>query len=109
MFYLYDQNNSGGSFDYDPVLGIAENVFIEADSADDANDKMESLIGDWDSGHGGYCPCCGGRWYPCGDDDGTETPERYGENVIDSPPKPFLNSAPHATAIHYKDGRVVML
>ena len=55
MFYVYRQNNSGGSF-----RPPAVNVIVEAPSAVEADDIAEGLdiyfsgIGD--------CPCCGKRW-----------------------------------------------
>lgn len=55
MFYVYRQNNSGGSF-----RPPAVNVIVEAPSAEEADTIAEGLdiyfsgIGD--------CPCCGKRW-----------------------------------------------
>lgn len=78
MFYEYRQNNSGGSFDFDKNTGVTVSVIIEADSAKQANEKMESLIEfDWLGGSGGYCSCCGDRWYPCDDRDAEESPRFF--------------------------------
>ncbi len=43
MFYTYNQNNSGGSFNLTETL--THSVVIEADSSSEANDKFESLGG----------------------------------------------------------------
>lgn len=63
-FFLYRQNNSGGSFDAPAV-----NVIVEASTKDSANElfgRHLTLCGD--SGlyaeydNCGCCPCCGHRW-----------------------------------------------
>lgn len=62
MFYQFDQNNSGGSFDVDE--NVCHRLFIEADSLEEATDKAESLGCYWDGVENGIdCPCCGDRWY----------------------------------------------
>ena len=43
MFYLFDQNNSGGNFHHDSSNGIGYRVIIEADSADQANEIAENI------------------------------------------------------------------
>jgi hypothetical protein len=65
MLYEFRQNNSGGSF-----TGPAEIVFVEADSADEAN-NIALLNGLYFGGvrNGRDCPCCGDRWYPVCDGD----------------------------------------
>lgn len=70
-FYHFRQNNSGGSFVYDEADGLSVNVYIEAESAEDANEKMLEKIGEFDSVYD--CPCCGSRWYPADEDDYTCT------------------------------------
>ena len=79
MFYTYRQNNSGGSF-----IG-AMNVIVEADSAKEA-DEIAQENGVYFNGVslGMDCGCCGDRWYPAWDDDGTEQPEIYGGIVEES-------------------------
>lgn len=61
-FYLYSQNNSGGSFITNE--NVAHRVFIEAKSGFDANEKAE-FIGIYFDGvsDGIDCECCGDRWY----------------------------------------------
>lgn len=62
MFYQFDQNNSGGSFDVDE--NVCHRLFIEAYSLEEATDKAESLGCYWDGVENGIdCPCCGDRWY----------------------------------------------
>lgn len=62
MFYLFDQNNSGGSFVVNDKL--CHRLFIEADSAEEAVSIAENLGCYWDGVDNGIdCPCCGDRWY----------------------------------------------
>lgn len=60
MFYEYRQNNSGGFFHLPAIQ-----VFIEADSMDEAN-RIAERNGLYFDGvdDGRDCPCCGDRWYP---------------------------------------------
>ena len=64
MFYVWDQNNSGGSFDH--VEGkIGYYVAVEAESEPEAFEKFERLGGYIDDYYSQDCPCCGSRWsYP---------------------------------------------
>jgi hypothetical protein len=77
-FFLFMQNNSGGSFDVNET--VAHNVIIEAYSANDANARAED-IGIYFNGcdTGADCSCCGDRWYEAEDHDGTDTPLIYDE------------------------------
>jgi hypothetical protein len=60
MFYHFCQNNSGGSFRYNDALGITEHVVIEANSADEANEKAEQIDLYFDGClFGDDCSCCG--------------------------------------------------
>jgi hypothetical protein len=59
--YLFRQNNSGGSFVIDAEHGISVEVFVEAESAAQANDIAERIGVYFDGA--GDCPCCGDRWY----------------------------------------------
>ena len=62
MFYMLDQNNSGGSFVVNDRL--THRLFIEADSEQDAIAFAESLVCYWNGVENGYdCECCGDRWY----------------------------------------------
>jgi hypothetical protein len=80
MFFTYRQNNSGGSFVKDE--NVDEFVIIQAKNADEANEKAEKLgIYFHGVGEGKDCPCCGDRWWPVSDDDGTKVPCLYGDVV----------------------------
>ena len=58
--YEFHQNNSGGNWQEN----MAEVVVIEANSAQEANDKLVALGGYFDGVENGYdCECCGDRWY----------------------------------------------
>jgi hypothetical protein len=73
---MYDQNNSGGSFDLDE--NISHRVVIEAVSQSEARRKAKDL-GIYFNGcdEGMDCPCCGDRWYDS-PDDLSEMIEKYG-------------------------------
>jgi len=77
-FFLFMQNNSGGSFHVNET--VAHNVIIEAYSVKDANARAED-VGTYFNGCGigADCSCCGDRWYEAQDYDGTDTPLIYGE------------------------------
>jgi hypothetical protein len=97
MFYTYSQNNSGGSFDIDLELGIMKYVIIEANSADEANDRAED-IGLYFNGcdAGRDCECCGDRWWTTHDFSAAEKPEISGELVGEKEGSDI--------AVHYLDG-----
>lgn len=104
MFYTFNQNNSGGSFDFDEKLGITQYVVIEASNHEAANLYMESIIdGDWCGGHGGYCPCCGERWSQVWSTDGDETPSIYGESIKLFGGSFFIKKG-YCICVHYLDG-----
>jgi hypothetical protein len=77
-FFLFRQNNSGGSFAVNEA--VAHSVIIEAYSVKDANARAED-VGIYFNGcdTGADCSCCGDRWYEAQDHDGTDTPLIYGE------------------------------
>lgn len=60
-FYHYHQNNTGGRFQYNPDRGISVDVYIEANSVKEANERAKR-IGIYFDGYGD-CSCCGNRWY----------------------------------------------
>lgn len=57
-FYLFDQNNSGGVF-IDPAI----QVYVEADSPEEANERAEYFGVYFDPECEMDCRCCGSRWY----------------------------------------------
>lgn len=84
MFYTFSQNNSGGFFKRDD--SVREYVIIEADSAEQANERAEA-VGIYFNGcaTGSDCTCCGDRWSEQWDDeDGTEMPSIYGTSVYET-------------------------
>lgn len=70
-YYKFRQNNSGGRFNIDESLGIGPDVWIEADSPDEANEYAQT-IGIYFNGVEKWmdCDCCGDRWYKVEDFDG---------------------------------------
>jgi hypothetical protein len=69
-FYIWNQNNSGGSFDVDD--DVSHRVVIEADSYELAEARAFDF-GIYYNGvdRGRDCDCCGDRWY-----EGHEVTER---------------------------------
>ena len=105
-FYLFTQNNSGGSFDFMPMEGIAEYVFIEALDSKEANQKAQE-IGIYFNGceKDIDCECCGDRWYEVDESDGTEFLEIYGEDVYKYKGSSFRNRC----YIHWIDGTIELV
>ena len=61
-WYEYRQNNSGGVFFMDGYASLY--VFIQAESADDANHQAEEVTIYFDGCERDMdCDCCGDRWY----------------------------------------------
>lgn len=107
-FFEYNQNNSGGSFDFDNNIGHF--VIIEACGTDDADHRAE-MVGIYFNGidDGRDCDCCGDRWSRAWDD-GTDTPEVYGKSIqqfMDND-KNFMwaGKGQNEVIVHYMDGRV---
>ncbi|WP_427050423.1 DUF7296 family protein [Paenibacillus sp. TC-CSREp1] len=101
MFYTFSQNNSGGFFDVDNR--VCEYVIVEADSAQEANERAEG-VGIYFNGcdTGDDCECCGDRWYAQWDDtDGNAVPSIYGTPVSEMTANFFRTQA----YVYYKDGR----
>jgi hypothetical protein len=103
-FFEFNQNNSGGGFDFDEDAGITHIVIIEADSAEEANSKAES-IGLYFDGEGD-CSCCGDRWYEAYGS-GDAVPSYYGEPVQDvvwtGLNHKWIKGGPEVY-VHFKDG-----
>lgn len=84
MWFVYSQNNSGGSFHYDETAGISHRVYIEADDAAHADYRAERIgiyFDGWQD-----CNCCGNRWYNTSDYDevkADEVPEKDAPFIID--------------------------
>ena len=101
-FFTYNQNNSGGGFDYSDN-GISHYVIVEADTAAEANARAER-IGLYFGGEGD-CPCCGDRWYEAWDDDeGDAVPSIYEEPIQDFDFEfKWMGDRPEAF-VHFADG-----
>jgi hypothetical protein len=101
MFYIYDQNNSGGGFIVDDE--VTYNVIIEADSADEANRKAEEIGIYFDDNYEYDCSCCGTRWSRAWSNDGDAEPEIYGKPVAEYKEYWAKEGEPWAH-VYYKDG-----
>jgi hypothetical protein len=101
MFYHFSQNNSGGSFIEDEILGLSNAVIIEADSATEANDIAINKGIYFDGCSDGVdCDCCGDRWYPVDEGEGKDEPMMFGK-----PAKEYLDDwFCEYGYIHYKNG-----
>lgn len=95
MFYHIHQNNTCGFIFEDQKL--AEDLLIEADSADEANNFAETLGIEFDVVE---CPCCDLRW------------DCAGERWKFSSPMAFFEREPWAKdssyRIYFKNGKITM-
>lgn len=100
MYYTFRQSKSGGYYKIDPSEGISQYVIIQADNAEEANERAEE-IGLYFDGcdYGMDCLCCGDRWYRSYEEDGTETPEIFGRSLLN-----YINAGVY---VHYKSGTFV--
>lgn len=102
-FFHYSQNNSGGHF-----YGPARHVVVEADNAQEANDRAQEHDVYFDGVHAGVdCRCCGDRWHPSGyEEEGTEEPSVYGDSVLDYLGSKYNRSRANmpSVAVFYADG-----
>jgi hypothetical protein len=115
-FFLFHQNNSGGSWDFDEKAGISVNVIVEAYDGKHANERAEN-IGLYFGG-AGDCSCCGDRWSSLYDsEDGDDVPTVYEEvgpgtlyPAKDSRdgwvPSKWMKEGVPEGFIHYLDGRI---
>lgn len=112
MFYTFNQNNSGGSFVFDPRAGISHYVIVEADGLDDAMSRA-SRIGLYFDGvaDGRDCDCCGDRWYYPWSNDGTRMPSVYSTPVDlyerESNDFRFMAADEPEIYVHYLNGDIV--
>jgi hypothetical protein len=84
-WFTFSQNNSGGRFAVDDKVDAY--VIIQAPDADTANQLAERIGIYFNGVFDGYdCECCGDRWSSLFSyDDGTDTPQIYGQEVPYSP------------------------
>ena len=83
MFYLFVQNNSGGSFHIDAEQGIGVNVAFEANSEEEAIERAKNVIYFDGVSKGIDCGCCGDRWSACTWDE-AETVEELNKRKYES-------------------------
>lgn len=80
-WFRWNQNNSGGSFDFDDKL--TRRLFIEADTYEEAEHKAFTMGVYYDGCKKGIdCKCCGDRWYE-GKQIEPENYEYYGVKTIE--------------------------
>lgn len=70
--FRFRQNNSGGNFIVNDTVDV--NVVIEAESADQANEIATRYLGIYFNGVDNErdCSCCGDRWLPVEERDGSD-------------------------------------
>lgn len=106
MFYEFNQNNSGGSLDFDENDGITHFVVVEADDLQEAIHKAEKIGLYFDGCDNGIdCPCCGDRWYAPWKDDGEEFPTVYGSKITEKSIGIRWMQEGKEVCVHYADGR----
>ena len=110
MFYLFNQNNSGGDFITDDK--VCRYVIIESDNTDIANDIAESKGIYFDGCDADIdCPCCGDRWHRVDHCDAKDMPLIYGKSpnkLFEDNDMALLLTAKGETycRVYYNDGRV---
>lgn len=104
-FWTFNQNNTGGSFDYQSKSGITHFVIVEA------NDQLHAMQRAMDIGlyfngvdSGADCGCCGDRWYKP-DGDGDDQPMIYGEPAANATTLCAWMPKGREICVHYLTGR----
>lgn len=100
MFYKFDQNNSGGSFDYNK--NISAQVIIEAKNSKEADRKAKEIGIYFNGVEDGFdCECCGDRWYGCTEHKTLDDASKYlSDYIVRS------RGCYYHTVIHLMDGSV---
>ena len=109
-FYEYDQNNSGGGFDYNEQAGISVKVIVQATGYEDANARAQG-IGLYFDGEGD-CFCCGDRWYAkCGEEgmDLASLKQRFTDWADGKWFMKWMQPDQPEVFVHFADGRVLGL
>lgn len=97
-WYGVYQNNSGGYFVIDDT--VAHWVFVQAASADEAQDRLDDLT---EASGRDWCECCGERWYVgLRTTDGHDEPTLYDEPI--SQTTGWMKDT--QVRLHAHDGRV---
>lgn len=99
-FWGINQNNSGGYFVENEENGICSYIIIEAETADEAENKLREL-GEKVDGFWNYCSCCGERWYVDFDEDEGKEEPCYYEDPVTSVVESFFTTYVY---VHYYDG-----
>lgn len=95
--YVYSQNNSYGRYE-----GPAKDVYVEANSADEANYIARQKLGLYfDTNYLVDCDCCGCRWYEVDEYDYHKLPPGESPNLRNTVFLP-LGGQP----IYYVDGNI---
>lgn len=110
-FWTFSQNNSGGSFDYQPNDGITHYVIVEATSLIHALSRAGDIglyFNGCDSGMD--CSCCGDRWSEPWDDAGKPEPMVYDKPAAEYSHKKgwgdmYSLFEKGEVCVHYVDGR----
>jgi hypothetical protein len=101
MFFTFRQNNSGGVF-----TSQFHTIIVEADSADEANERAEehTFVSFDGVSKGRDCECCGDRWGRQWDDEGDDVPSIWGKAVeLDT----TVPKKKRDTMICFRDGTLV--
>lgn len=106
MFYEFNQNNSGGRFDFNEEKGLTHIVIIEAVDKEEAEYKA-GRIGIYFNGcdTGRDCSCCGDRWGDLSYEEGSEAPMHYGEPIAAAKFGMRWMKPGKEACVHYADGR----
>jgi hypothetical protein len=104
-FYTFDQNNTHGYFIKDEYL--SEYVIIEANSADEANEKAVALGIYFDGIEKGVdCECCGDRWCATYEEAACEAPMIANEPAEECT---YVYEDGIYCVIHFMDGTLVRI
>lgn len=76
-WFVFDQNNSGGYYIENDVVG--SKLFVQAPSAEEASNIAAELTEPYSE----FCECCGERWYLYNaESDGYNVPTVYDKPVV---------------------------
>lgn len=109
-FWHFDQNNSGGIFDYDPGAGISHHLLIEAATEQEAKDYFRDIVSSYTASYD--CNCCGDRWSAYTYESFTTAQEWLDKHVSSGWAHKWMTSKRTGNPIsyeafaHYADGRI---
>ena len=108
MFYMFRQNNSGGSFIMDnDVDGY---VIVEATNAEEANTIAQDKGIYFDGcSTGDDCSCCGDRWNAVDESDGEKKPMIYDRLAEEAVKDDSFLIFSKGCIIYYKNGKKKIL